>query len=510
MPAPSDLIHQTATTTGTGNFTLVAVNGKRSFNTGFGTGGTDLFDYYISSRDAAEWERGTGSMSDATTLVRDTVIASSNANAAVNFAAGTKDVTNDIPAAKQVTTDTTQTLTNKTLTSPTLTTPALGTPSSVTLTNATGLPVSGITPSTVTALGVGSVELGHATDTTISRVSAGQIAVEGVNVVTTSSTDTLTNKTLTTPIIGTVVGGTTASSPLVLKSTSGVGTSDYVSVVVGNNGATEAARFFTNGNMAINGGSIRTGALISTGDMQVELGGDRTGSGNVYMDFHATSGADYDTRFLRGGGTNGTCSFDHKGTGQFIFRNEGAAYMQFATTNTERMRIASGGNIYFPGAGTTASAANAFLNSGSSPANELLRSTSSSVYKRDIEPIQANAGDLVLKMQPVWYRSKCENDNPNWSWYGLIAEDVAELDPRLVSWGYQDESWEIVQTPIPKMESDKAEQKFSITRELKADAKLVPDGVFYERLTVLLIDLVQRLEARIAALEAAHASQSSL
>ena len=178
MPAPSDLIHETATSTGTGNFTLVAVNGKRTFNTGFGTGGTDLFDYYISSRDAAEWERGTGHMSDATTLVRDTVIASSNANAAVNFAAGTKDVTNDIPAAKQVTTDTTQTLTNKTLTapvistisntgtltlptstdtlvgrattdtltnktltSPTLTTPALGTPASGTLTNCTGYPV---------------------------------------------------------------------------------------------------------------------------------------------------------------------------------------------------------------------------------------------------------------------------------------------------------------------------------------------------------------------------------
>lgn len=115
MPAPSDLIHQTATSTGTGNFTLAAVNGKRSFNDGFGTGGTDVFDYYISSRDAAEWERGTGSMSDATTLVRDTVIASYNANAAVNFAAGTKDVTNDIPAAKQVTTDTTQTLTGKTI-----------------------------------------------------------------------------------------------------------------------------------------------------------------------------------------------------------------------------------------------------------------------------------------------------------------------------------------------------------------------------------------------------------
>ena len=86
-------------------------------------------------------------------------------------------------------------------TSPTLVTPILGTPTSVTLTNATGLPVSGITASTSTALGVGSIELGHATDTTIARVSAGVVSIEGANVVTTSSTDTLTNKTLTSPTI---------------------------------------------------------------------------------------------------------------------------------------------------------------------------------------------------------------------------------------------------------------------------------------------------------------------
>lgn len=81
-------------------------------------------------------------------------------------------------------------------TSPTLVTPSLGTPTALTLTNATGLPVSGITSSTTAALGVGSIELGHATDTTISRVAAGQIAVEGVNIATISSTDTLSNKSI--------------------------------------------------------------------------------------------------------------------------------------------------------------------------------------------------------------------------------------------------------------------------------------------------------------------------
>jgi hypothetical protein len=119
MPAPSDLVHETTTSTGTGNLTLANENGKRSFNTAFGTGGTDLFDYFISHRSAAEWERGTGHLSAASTFVRDTVLASSNAGAAVNFSAGTKDVTNDIPAASQVHISLTQTLTNKDISSST-------------------------------------------------------------------------------------------------------------------------------------------------------------------------------------------------------------------------------------------------------------------------------------------------------------------------------------------------------------------------------------------------------
>ena len=71
---------------------------------------------------------------------------------------------------------------------------ALGTPSAGTLTSCTGLPIAGLVASTSTAIGVGSIELGHATDTSITRVSAGVVAIEGVNIVTTSSTDTLTNK----------------------------------------------------------------------------------------------------------------------------------------------------------------------------------------------------------------------------------------------------------------------------------------------------------------------------
>lgn len=115
MPAVKNLIHETSTTTSTGSFTVSAVNGKVRFSDGtygFGTGSTqNVLDYFASNRDAAEWEYGTGHMSDANTLVRDTVIAGSNGASPVNFSAGTKDITNDIPAERQFLVDAAMSLT---------------------------------------------------------------------------------------------------------------------------------------------------------------------------------------------------------------------------------------------------------------------------------------------------------------------------------------------------------------------------------------------------------------
>ncbi len=111
MPAPANLVHEFSTSNGLGDFTLVAVDGKQTFNEAFGTGGTDLFDYFISSRDNTQWEYGTGHLLNATTLVRDTVIESSNSDNPVNFTAGTTDVTNDVPADNQARIDGAQTFT---------------------------------------------------------------------------------------------------------------------------------------------------------------------------------------------------------------------------------------------------------------------------------------------------------------------------------------------------------------------------------------------------------------
>lgn len=95
--------------------------------------------------------------------------------------------------------------------------------------------------STTAALGVGSIELGHATDTTLSRAAAGRLAVEGVNVVTTSSTDTLTNKTLTAPVISSITNTGTLTLPTSTDTLVGRATTDTLtnkSIALGSNTVT--------------------------------------------------------------------------------------------------------------------------------------------------------------------------------------------------------------------------------------------------------------------------------
>lgn len=98
-----NLIRQTTTGTGTGNLTLSAVTGGyQTFNGAFGNGATtNVFYYSIFHTTSTEWEVGTGHMSDATTLVRDTVLKSSNSNSAVSFSSGSKNVVCDIAAQYQ-------------------------------------------------------------------------------------------------------------------------------------------------------------------------------------------------------------------------------------------------------------------------------------------------------------------------------------------------------------------------------------------------------------------------
>lgn len=86
-----DRVKETTTTTGTGTVTLAgAVAGFQSFSA---IGNANTTYYAIVEQAGTAWEVGVGTYTSAgTTLSRDTVLASSNAGALVNFAAGTKDV----------------------------------------------------------------------------------------------------------------------------------------------------------------------------------------------------------------------------------------------------------------------------------------------------------------------------------------------------------------------------------------------------------------------------------
>lgn len=91
-----DRVKESSTTTGTGNFTLAgAAIGFVTFTSVYADGIN--LPYVIAL--GTEWEVGIGTLTGGTTLQRNTILASSNANAAVNFAAGTKDVFCTVPAA---------------------------------------------------------------------------------------------------------------------------------------------------------------------------------------------------------------------------------------------------------------------------------------------------------------------------------------------------------------------------------------------------------------------------
>ena len=69
--------------------------------------------------------------------------------------------------------------------------------------NTTGIDFRLADDSAYTFITADTIELGAATDTTLSRVSAGVIAVEGITIPTISSTNTLTNKAITQRVVTT-------------------------------------------------------------------------------------------------------------------------------------------------------------------------------------------------------------------------------------------------------------------------------------------------------------------
>jgi hypothetical protein len=182
---------------------------------------------------------------------------------------------------------------------------------------------------------------------------------------------------------------------------------------------------------------------------------------------------------------NASASFSDNVTGTlYVLHSSGQVFVSSDTafafgsgpSATERMRIESGGNINLNSVvygNTTVNAANMFLNSG--PTHQIYRSTSSIRYKKDVETIENSYSEALLQCRPVWFRSSCSGDNKDYGYWGFIAEEVAEIDPRLVF--------------LTTTETIQNEDGESVTVNLE---KPRVDGVQYDRFVPHLLNLIKK------------------
>ena len=84
----NDRVKETTSTLGTGTVTLSgAALGFQSFSSGIGAGNSTYYTIALGN----QWEVGIGTVTNATTFTRDSVISSSNTSSLVNFSSGIKD-----------------------------------------------------------------------------------------------------------------------------------------------------------------------------------------------------------------------------------------------------------------------------------------------------------------------------------------------------------------------------------------------------------------------------------
>lgn len=345
--------------------------------------------------------------------------------------AGTTTIT--LPAATDtlVGKATTDTLTNKTLTAPVIS----------------------------TISNTGTLTLPTSTDTLVGR----------------ATTDTLTNKTLTTPTINQFSSASATNLTIQSAGTTAVTIDTSQNVLVGTTTSTNNIRLnqklavVTTGsgnfggisNTSYNGTSAGVGPIVdfqrsrgtTDGSMTAVASGDTLG----YMVFRGSDGTSFQDSSYITGQVDGSVT---AGTvpGRLVFN----------TSNAERMRIDSSGNLlvgttsangriagqsstatngsyafyltnsatttlfYVRGDGlvmtgsassspynnTTASAANVYVDSS----GFLLRSTSSIKYKTDVQDATHGLAE-VMQLRPVTYKGKKDGDKV---FGGLIAEEVHE------------------------------------------------------------------------------------
>jgi hypothetical protein len=227
-----------------------------------------------------------------------------------------------------------------------------------------------------------------------------------------------------------------------------------------------------------------TGSATGAGVLDIGLGTTRPGSAGTglgYLRFTSTSntGSNYHYAAIYAE-TDGTSSSDTDIPGRLVFSTTADG----ASSPSESLRINKDGIHYLPrnynGNNSSVLTANVFIFSDGS----IGRYTSSGKYKTEIEDLDDFYADKILELRPTWYRSLCKRDNPNWSTYGFIAEEVAEVDPRLVHW----------------KTTDVVETENGGTQEVACEPEA--EGVNYTMMIPHLVSIIKRQKQQIEAMEA--------
>jgi len=122
----------------------------------------------------------------------------------------------------------------------------------------------------------------------------------------------------------------------------------------------------------------------------------------------------------------------------------------------------------------------------------LTQFVSSARYKTDIQDMPRDVVDKVMAFRPVTFRSKCSIDDPNQIHFGLIAEEVEAIEPRLVHYDYDNKDYV----------NERDKEGAPIKHFLRKGAKKQVMGLDYNAIVTLLLRKVQDQDERIKALEA--------
>jgi hypothetical protein len=219
--AIADRVQETTTTNGTGTVVLAgAVTGYQSFAV---IGNTNTTYYTIADQAGSNWEVGIGTYySGNTSLARTTILASSNANAAVVFTSGIKSVFVTYPAEKAIYSDS-------------------GNVTTITNFASSNVLITGGTISGANFTGLGTMSTQNANAVTITGGTINSVAHTGGSInnmtigATTANTGAFTTVTTTSPI-NVAYGGTGVANLTAGYVVTGNNTSSVVLIAPGTNG----------------------------------------------------------------------------------------------------------------------------------------------------------------------------------------------------------------------------------------------------------------------------------